>query len=76
MPVERDIAAIVTDQSRIRQNMVSLDNTSELFRRYETQLGEQEDQLGKLAALRTQLQSDIEFRSTDFEKFVATLNAQ
>jgi len=38
------------DQGRIRLNMTNLDRTSDLYRRYEKTLGEQEDRLAKIRA--------------------------
>jgi len=46
--LEADVAEIKDEQARIRQNMGQLDRTSDLFRRYEKTLGEQEDKLNKL----------------------------
>jgi hypothetical protein len=53
------IQAITTEQTRIRQNMAQLDQNSALYKRYVSELNDQEDSLTKLRAdidlLQTQL---------------------
>lgn len=50
--LEAEVKTIDQDQARIRQNMRELDRTSELYKRYVTELTTQED---KLAGLRGQI---------------------
>lgn len=48
---EQQVASLVQDQDRIRQNMNALDRTSELYLKYVAQLAEQE---GRIQSLREQ----------------------
>ena len=46
--LEKQIAAINEDQTRIRGNMSGLDRNSDLYRRYVQKFGEQEDSIDKM----------------------------
>lgn len=46
--LNRQIQVIFAEQGRVRQNMTQVPKDSELFRRYLTKFGEQEDQVEKL----------------------------
>jgi hypothetical protein len=50
--IETQRSDISNDQSRIRNNMTTIDRNSELYRRYTTKLNEQESALEGLAAER------------------------
>ncbi len=52
--LEQQIGIVEQEQNRIRQNMVQLDRTADLYSRYVKKFGEQEDQV---EALRKQIQS-------------------
>jgi hypothetical protein len=54
--LNRQIEVIFAEQGRVRQNMTQVPKDSELFRRYLTKFGEQEDQVEKL---RDQVQKKI-----------------
>ena len=43
----QQIQSITQEQARIRQNMAQLDRTSDLYKRYVTILGQQEDQIAR-----------------------------
>ncbi len=48
--LNRQIQVIFAEQARVRQNMTEVPKDSELFRKYLTKFGEQEDQVEKLRA--------------------------
>jgi hypothetical protein len=70
---EQQLASIQDEQSRIRQNMVQLDRTSDLYRRYVKKFGEQEDEVESLGATVKQLRAQENTQRSELDKFVAAL---
>ena len=56
---EQEIGAITQDQDRIRKNMVSLDRTSALYKRYVTELDAQETRIQTLRQEATQVRKQV-----------------
>lgn len=70
---QQRIAAITTEQTRIRENMKTVDMTSELHRRYVKKLGEQEDEVERLNAEVTRLAEDVRRLQSELDQFLANL---
>jgi predicted nucleic acid-binding Zn-ribbon protein len=72
--LEQERGEITTEQDRIRQNLGSLDRTSELAVRLTRKLGDQETRLdaitGEIAAARSQAQK----ARTELETYLSSLN--
>jgi hypothetical protein len=67
---------ISDDQSRIRQNMQTIDRTTDLYKRYATKLNEQESELEKLATDRAAAQKQLDERKGDLDSYVRGLNVE
>jgi len=78
---EREIAdrvrltsEITTEQSRLRENMKTVAQNSDYYKRLLQKLNDQESQLEKLGTERTQLQAQRDAHRNDLEQFLSTLN--
>ena len=56
--LDQEIAALETDQNRVRQNLTSVDRDSDLHKRYMTKLAEQETQMESLQASRAKADTE------------------
>ena len=65
--------AIHADQERVRQNMTALDRDSSLYRRYLTQLEEQEDELQELAAAIADARSERDVLQAEQDRLLNSL---
>ncbi|MEP6835427.1 MAG: hypothetical protein ABJB74_18725 [Gemmatimonas sp.] len=79
--IDRDIAdkmrqtnEITAEQSRLRENMKTVAQNSDYYKRLLQKLNDQESQLEKLANERTQLQSRRDAQRNELEQFLSTLN--
>lgn len=70
---EARIQAISEDQTRIRSNMSSLDRNSSLYRRYVTDLEEQEEELDGLESEVTALQEELRAAQARLQDLVTGL---
>jgi chromosome segregation ATPase len=71
---EAQINAINQDQQRIRQNMMALDRTSTLYKRYEKELGTQEDKLQAAQAEVTRLRTAAGEQERDLRVYLNKLD--
>lgn len=74
--LNNEIESISTEQSRIRENMKVLSQNSDVYRRYEKKLGEQESRIEKL---RTDIAASIDKERTQqkaMEDFLMSLELQ
>jgi hypothetical protein len=71
--LEQERAKIVQDQSRIRSNLQSIGQSSDLGRRYLTTLKTQEDRLAEIGAAEAKLEKDIEAKVKAAEDAVRQL---
>ena len=71
---ERD--GISTDQQRLRQNMQSIDRTSDLYSRYLKKLNDQETRLEEIEREQNRLRAQLDQQRRAFEAFVRGLNVQ
>jgi hypothetical protein len=70
---EAERERIIRDQERVRSNLQSVGQASDLGRRYLTTLKTQEDRLGEIERLDTALQKDIEAKSKAAEQAIRQL---
>ncbi len=73
--IDRQVQAVSQDQSRIRQNMQTVDRNTDLYRRYATKLNDQESSLEALATRRADEQQKLDQRRADLANFLKSLNA-
>lgn len=74
--LNNDINGISAEQSRIRENMKVLSQTSDVYRRYEKKFGEQETQVEKLRG-EIAVQRDLEQKQLrELEQFLMSLDVQ
>jgi hypothetical protein len=71
---EAQIKAIADDQNRIRQNMSALDRNNPLYKRYVTQLDEQETRIQTLREAQNTLRKQAADADTALRAFVDTLD--
>ncbi|MCA9277934.1 MAG: hypothetical protein H6815_04010 [Phycisphaeraceae bacterium] len=69
-----DRETIATDQSRIRQNMSSIDRNTELYRRYMTKLNDQETQIERIVNDIAKAQQDIQTAEKALRDYLGSLN--
>jgi len=74
--IDVKVKTIAEDQSRIRQNMQTVDRTTDLYKRYATKLNEQESELEKLTGERAAAQKQLDERRADLDSFVRALNIE
>lgn len=74
--VEEQRQEISGDQSRIRNNMTSIDRNSELYRRYTTKLNEQESVLEKLAAERIEAEEAKNAAEKELRDYLRDLDVE
>ena len=72
--LDREATAINTDQSRIRQNMQTVERTTDLYKRYMTKLGEQETRLEQLTTERAKAAEDQTGAQAELEAYLRGLN--
>jgi len=60
--VQAEIAAISTEQARLRENMKTVDNSSDYYKRLLNKLDEQETQIEGLQTRQAELQTELETR--------------
>lgn len=68
--------AIDTDQNRIRQNMGSIDRTSQLYARYVEKLTEQETRLEAINREGTKLNQDLAKAQAELAAYIADLSVE
>lgn len=71
-----EIEAISTEQTRIRENMKTLSETSEVRRRYEKKLDEQETRVEKLREQLAELSKQEESRRKALEDYIVSLTVE
>jgi exonuclease VII small subunit len=74
--LDRESTAINTDQSRIRQNMQTVERTTDLYKRYMTKLGEQETRLEQLTTEREKATTDQTSARAELEGYLRGLNVE
>jgi hypothetical protein len=67
---------IISEQSRIRQNLAQVPRESDLYRRYIETLSKQEDALAKLAEERKTLETKAQQQENELQEFLEGLNVQ
>lgn len=67
-------AEITNEQTRLRENMKTVAQNSDYYKRLLQKLNDQESQLEKLAHERTELQTKRDTRRSELEQFLSTLN--
>ncbi|MSR28710.1 MAG: hypothetical protein EXS03_03935 [Phycisphaerales bacterium] len=72
--LEQERTGIDADQSRIRQNMNSIDHASEVYRRYLAKFGDQETRLEAIRAETEKERSTLAAQQQALNGFVRTLN--
>ncbi|MFM7321605.1 MAG: hypothetical protein ACKO5K_08795 [Armatimonadota bacterium] len=70
---DQQVGAIMQDQERIRQNMQALDRTSDLYKRYVEQLGEQETRIQTLRTEAAKHRASAAEADRELRAFVDTL---
>jgi hypothetical protein len=70
---EAEITAISADQDRIRKNMAALDKASALYKRYVTQLDNQETQIQSIRSDAVRLRKEAAVADRDLRAFVDNL---
>jgi len=74
--LEKQRAEIDTDQSRIRQNMNTIDHSSDLYKRYMQKLTAQETKVEELAGAIVQAQGELETARAELNGYIANLNVE
>ncbi len=74
--IDAKVKTIADDQTRIRQNMQTVDRTTDLYKRYATKLNEQESELEKLTTDRATAQKQLDERRADLDSYVRGLNVE
>lgn len=74
--LDRERNAITADQSRIRENMRTVDQRSELYQRYLTTLNEQETRLEEIEQQRRELQAELEQARAELREYLNGLNVR
>lgn len=74
--LERQVAVIAQEQTRIRDNMAQLPKDSDLFRRYVTKFGEQEDQIEALRDKVTASLADEAKQQKELNDYLAGLKLE
>jgi hypothetical protein len=72
--LEREIAAIVEEQQRIRPNMQTIDRNTDLYTRYVKKLSDQEDRIEQLRAEAKSLDDQIAQAHASLNEFVNSIN--
>lgn len=71
---QQQIEKITQEQNRIRENMRTVDKTSQYYNRLLAKLNEQETQIEKLQTETDALKTQLEGSRKDFESYVSSLN--
>jgi hypothetical protein len=74
--IDAKVKTISDDQTRIRQNMQTIDRTTDLYKRYATKLNEQESELEKLTTDRAAAQKQLDERRADLDGYVRGLSVE
>lgn len=72
--ISEQIAAISTEQTRLRANMGTVDRTSDYYKRLLKKLDEQESQIESLQKRQVELQVELEKRQVALRDYLAKLN--
>ena len=72
--LERKIAVVEEEQGRIRQNMVQLDKSSDLYKRYVKKFGIQEDEVEKLRPEVESLIAEAQKERAALDDYIESLN--
>jgi septal ring factor EnvC (AmiA/AmiB activator) len=73
---QAEIQAIVTDQDRLRENMRTVTQNSDYYRRLLTKLNDQETKVETLQGERERLHADAEAKRTALAEFLRTLTVE
>ena len=73
---QQEVQAIVQDQNRMRENMRTVNQNSEYYRRLLTKLNDQETKVEGLQTEGDRLQADAEAKRQALAEFLRTLNAE
>ena len=71
-----EIQAIVKDQDRLRENMRTVNQNSDYYRRLLTKLNDQETKVETLQGEREKLHADAEAKRTALADFLRTLTVE
>ena len=74
--LEKSIAEIDHEQSRIRQNIAAIDKTSDLYTRYIKKFTQQEEQIEELRPQIKELQADETEKRRALEEYLLELNVE
>jgi hypothetical protein len=70
------LSDITTEQSRIRDNLKSVKETTQYYTRLMTKLNDQEDEIEKTQKAVADLQKQLDAQRAEFENYVTNLNVQ
>ncbi|MCC6428507.1 MAG: hypothetical protein IT435_17020 [Phycisphaerales bacterium] len=73
---EKTKTEIDQDQARLRQNLTSIDKTSQLYSRYMTKLSDQETRLDKLLEDLEKARADAQKLQAELDEYVSSLNVE
>jgi hypothetical protein len=73
---QQEVQAIVQDQNRLRENMRTVNQNSDYYRRLLTKLNDQESKVETLQTDGDRLQADAEAKRQALAEFLRTLNAE
>jgi chromosome segregation ATPase len=68
------LSDITTEQSRIRDNLKSVKDTTQYYTRLMTKLNDQENEIEKTQKSLADLQKQLDSQRSDFESYVSNLN--
>jgi len=74
--LNREVEAITQDQLRVRENMKSIDRTTELHARYMKKLTEQESRLEDIGEERTRLETELRAQREALESYLRNLDVE
>ncbi|MBK7404750.1 MAG: DUF4139 domain-containing protein [Phycisphaerales bacterium] len=72
--LDKERTTIAADQSRIRDNMGSVDRNSDLYSRYVQKLGQQETRLEEIAEAVAEANTELNTRQQALNEYLASLN--
>jgi hypothetical protein len=72
--LDDEVRRITDDQTRVRQNMNSIDRTSQLYNRYVTKLNEQESRLEQITTERAGLEAKVVEQEKALRDYLKGLN--
>jgi hypothetical protein len=74
--LDAERGTITQDQTRIRENMKTVDKASDLYSRYVKKLGEQESRLEEITTRREEAQREMERLRGELESYLRDLNVE